>query len=331
MQAARAPGTVALYNSKWKVYVEWCVARGVSPYCASVAQIANFLDHKRSAGSLAYDTIKGYLAAISAFVPRVDNSTVYSHPRLVSFLKGVKNLRGVRNERSASWDLPLVLNALCSHPFEPLETVDLKWLSAKIALLLALVSLGRVSELCALSTEGIHFNPDNSKVMVYPNPSFRPKHVTTRYRRVPLVLTAFHLSPSSEEERRLHFLCPVRALRIYLDRTAPFRQTTQVLVCHGGTAGKKGAALSAQRLSHWICEGIARAYVEAGHEIPKFKAHSTRGVAASTALYGGVSMESIMSTAMWSSPHTFISHYLTDQSALTVANAVLGTARRADA
>ena len=330
MQAARAPGTVALYNSKWKIYAEWCAAKDLDPFSASVAQIANFLDHRRSGGGLAYDTVKGYLAAISAFVPRVDDSTVFSHPRLVSYLRGVRNLQGVRNERSASWDLPLVLNALCSHPFEPLESVDLKWLSVKVALLLALVSLGRVSELCALSTEGILFNPDGSKVIVYPNPSFKPKHITARYQRVPLVLTAFHLSPSSEEERRLHLLCPVRALRLYLDRTAPIRRSTQVLICHGGTGGKQGTALSSQRLSHWICEGIARAYMEAGREVPKFKAHSTRGLAASAALYAGVSMDSVMSTAMWSSPHTFISHYLTDQSALTVAGAVLGTARRTD-
>ena len=68
--------------------------------------------------------------------------------------------------------------------------------------------------------------------------------------------------------------------------------------------------------------------MEAGREVPKFKAHSTRGLAASAVLYAGVSLDSVMSTAMWFSPHMFISHYLTDQSALTVASAVIGTARR---
>ena len=145
------------------------------------------------------------------------------------------------------------------------------------------------------------------------------------------MMTAFHPSPASDEEGRLHLLCPVRALKIYLERTAPFRQSDQILVCYGGVAGKQGTSLSSQRLSHWICEGIAQAYREAGLDVPRFKAHSTRSVASSTALYRGVPVDAIMSTANWSSEHCFISHYLIDQSALTVTNAVLGSAVRADA
>lgn len=49
------------------------------------------------------------------------------------------------------WDLPLVLEALRSNPYEPLEQSSLKMLSLKTTLLLALTSAKRVSELCALS------------------------------------------------------------------------------------------------------------------------------------------------------------------------------------
>ena len=49
------------------------------------------------------------------------------------------------------WDLPLVLEALVTEPFEPLELSSLKALSLKTALLLALTSARGVSELAALS------------------------------------------------------------------------------------------------------------------------------------------------------------------------------------
>jgi len=50
---------------------------------------------------------------------------------------------------SPQWDLPLVLEALVTEPFEPLELSSLKALSLKTALLLALTSARGVSELAA--------------------------------------------------------------------------------------------------------------------------------------------------------------------------------------
>ncbi|XP_044229420.1 ovarian cancer G-protein coupled receptor 1-like [Thunnus albacares] len=49
------------------------------------------------------------------------------------------------------WNVPVVHEALVSDPYEPLEHSSLKALSFKTALLLALTSAMRVSELCALS------------------------------------------------------------------------------------------------------------------------------------------------------------------------------------
>lgn len=54
-----------------------------------------------------------------------------AHPLTMRFLKGVCN---------PSFDLPLVQEALCDSPFEPVESVDMKFLSLKTALLLALTS-----------------------------------------------------------------------------------------------------------------------------------------------------------------------------------------------
>lgn len=48
-----------------------------------------------------------------------------------------------------AWDLTLVLKALSDAPFEPLESVSLKLLSPKTALLVALASVKHVGDLTA--------------------------------------------------------------------------------------------------------------------------------------------------------------------------------------
>ena len=50
-----------------------------------------------------------------------------------------------------SWDLPTVLKAISQAPFELLEQVDMKMVSLKVALVIALTSAERVREMHALS------------------------------------------------------------------------------------------------------------------------------------------------------------------------------------
>lgn len=132
------------------------------------------------------------------------------------------------------------------------------------------------------------------------------------------------LPPPHEERReeRLHRLCPVRALACYVQRTAMIRSSPQLFVCHGANA--LGRPLSKQRLSHWLCEGIETAYEAAGRTMPHgVRAHSTRGVAASTALLRGIGVEDICAAASWSSPSPFIRFYLLDMSSNSLARSVL--------
>lgn len=57
--------------------------------------------------------------------------------------------RPVSKSMALIWNLTLVLDALCEPLFEPLESVDLKVLSYKTALLMALVSAKHVGVLHA--------------------------------------------------------------------------------------------------------------------------------------------------------------------------------------
>lgn len=324
---ARAASTSRLYAAKWGVFVQWCTDRQFDPLCCEVSQVLEFLqfllDSQRAAS-----TIKVYAAAISACHEGFASGPVFSHPLIARFLRGARRLRPVTRAVAPQWELQLVLEALCGPPFEPIESVSLRSLSLKVALLLALTSAKRVSDLCALSVSPacLSISGDRGRAILRPNPAYTPKVVTSSFRSRVITLPAFYPPPhQSPEEERLHRLCPVRALICYVDRTRGFRSSDQLLVCYGQAA--LGKPLSAQRLSHWLCEGISLAYESVGKVAPEgLRAHSTRGVATSAALLRGVGVQDICLAASWSSPSSFVRAYLQDVAAGSLSQSVLGLA-----
>ncbi len=103
----------------------------------------------------------------------------------------------------------------------------------------------------------------------------------------------------------------LRCLRIYIDRSASFRQSDQLFVCYGGCA--RGRAVSKQRLSHWIVDAITAAYTSQGLECPlHIRGHSTRAIASSWAWSRGMSIRDICVAASWSSQNTFARFYKLD-------------------
>ncbi|XP_072235172.1 uncharacterized protein [Leuresthes tenuis] len=324
IQCARASSTRSLYSCKWRVFEEWCDARRIVSFQCSVRDILCFLQDLLEKGK-AFSTIKVYLAAISACHMGLGDKPVGQHPLVCRFMNGVRRKLPVSRPMVPLWDLAVVLDALSQHPFEPLEGVGLKFLSLKTALLLALTTAKRVSDLQALSTRSpcLQFSPGLSKVCLRPNPAFIPKVVESAYRCPTVELKAFPPPPfGSAEESRLNALCPVRALRVYVDRTASFRGTDQLFV--SWATPHKGKPLSRQRLSRWIVEAIVLAYRCRGLQPPAgLKAHSTRSMATSWALFKGIRVEDICAAASWSSRHTFVRFYRLNVSGPSLAHAVL--------
>ncbi len=137
--------------------------------------------------------------------------------------------------------------------------------------------------------------PGSSQVTLRPRPGYIPKVLSTSFRSQVVTLHSFHPPPfASSEDERLHLLCPVRALKLYVDRSKVWRKSPQLLICFG--AGRRGLATSKQKISSPL----------------SLRAHSTRGVASSQALFRGVSLEDICVAAGWSSPHTFVRFYNLD-------------------
>lgn len=99
----------------------------------------------------AFSTWKVNLPAILACHMGFDDHIVGQQPLVCRFMKGVqRKLPSVRS-LAPSWDLPTVLEAISQAPFEPLEQVDMKMVSLKMAWVIALTSAERVREMHTLS------------------------------------------------------------------------------------------------------------------------------------------------------------------------------------
>ena len=108
-------------------------------------------------------------------------------------------------------------------------------------------------------------------------------------------------------------LCPVRALRYYLDRTKDLRGSRSLLFI----SFKKGhtSDIRPATLSSWLKQTILLCYKQADQQaldLVQVKAHDIRAIAASKAFYGGVSVDQIMQACHWKAHNTFTNFYLKD-------------------
>ena len=322
---ARAPSTQALYANRWKLFSQWCGVNREVPESCSVPVILRFLQSLMEK-KLSASTLKVYVAAISAKHSKVDNQTVGSHTLVTRFLRGVRRRNPPQAVKHPSWDLTLVLEALRHPPYEPLGQSELKWASAKLAFLLAMASAKRVGELHALSvsTACMRWNSDGTGVALWPNPSFLSKTWASGHSNQVLQLAAYDPSGPQGNAVSAELVCPVRALRHYIQATEEFRRSDSLFVCYGGH--RKGHALSKQRLSKWVVMVIEEAYKSRGLPLPHgIRCHSTRSVSTSWAALRGVPLSEICAAAMWTAPCTFARFYNVNVAATSgVAAAVLG-------
>ncbi len=221
---------------------------------------------------LSPSTLKVYVAAIAAHHDAVDSKSLGKHDLVIRFLRGARRLNPPRPYLVPSWDLPSVLSALRGAPFEPLQSVKLKFLSLKKVLLAALATVKRVGDLQAFSVDDscLEIGPGNSR---YPE---TPAWICAQSSHHALQGSGGELASAAPGGGRPSHCSalPARALRIYVDRMQSFRTSDQLFVCFGGQ--QKGRAVSKQRLAHWIVEAIVLAYQARCLPCPLgVRAHST--------------------------------------------------------
>ncbi|KAL0177445.1 hypothetical protein M9458_026339, partial [Cirrhinus mrigala] len=227
---SRAPSTRKLYALKWRLFTSWCGRYQQDPVNCPVGTVLEFLQDRLSAG-LTHSTLKVYVAAIAAYHAPLGGLSVGKNPLVIRFLRGALRLRPPVRPRVPSWDLSVVLEALCRPPFEPIKEISDHHLTIKTVLILALSSLKRVGDLQALSVAPsfLDFAPGLAKAFLYPRAGYVPKVPSSAQR--PVVLQAFCPPPFREpDQQKLNCMRPVRALDTYICRAAMWRKSDQHFV-----------------------------------------------------------------------------------------------------
>ncbi len=313
MSRAQKASSLKVYEGKWKIFSDWCGERNRDPLETSVIDISELLVYLRDAKKLQPRTIEGYRTAIGNTLKVVKGLNIGQDVNLSNLMASFYR---EREEKSSNvpWNLALVLRKLSQEPFEPIMECELKYLTWKTVFLLALATGKRRSELHAMRHDILH-TENWQAITILPDPEFVAK--TQLSNRGGEVLNAVtvkalsqFLSAGLEDDK---FMCPVRAVRVYLQRTRDIRGDRRKLFVSYKSGFEK--EIHANTISSWLKKTILLCYggvSEEDQKITGVKAHQVRSVAASWAFHENVSMDTIMSACTWKSHNTFSSYYLKD-------------------
>ena len=195
-----------------------------------------------------------------------------------------------------------------------MSSCSLRNLTLKTAFLLLLASAKRVSELHGISYD-VLWALDGSSATLSLSPDFVaktqiPGDPSSAYK--PFVIPALASSVGHDEPDRL--LCPLRALKCYLQRTVSSRpKCSRLFVSSASTLKHK--QVTKNTISLWIRSVIKAAYSSVSQEdlsLWKITAHEVRAIATSILFRQNQSLKQVMSAASWKSNSTFVSFYLRD-------------------
>ena len=215
--------------------------------------IVDFLVHLRRGKGLSVSAVKGYRAALNSVFALKDMDLALSHPISMLIRSFSKSVRPEELHPPA-WDITLVLQSLTRAPYEPLRMLDERFLAQKMLLLLALASGKLVGELHTLSHCISHSmgwgEVSFTFVAGFVAKTQDPSSSAPRFEgfTVPAL-------PNSSTNRNGRVLCPVRAVRCYMDRTAAHRLWCEQLFVIAGCSTKEN---SKNNVSFWLRKKISR-------------------------------------------------------------------------
>ena len=278
---------------------------------------------------LKISTIIGYRSAISSKHKGWENQSVGSSQHLTKLIKGMFNSNPTVKPLLPNWDLPTVLWRLCDFPFEPLSSCELKFLTWKAVFLLALASASRVSELHAFSVKEGNLRYERNGIRLLPNFQFLSKTQRLNNPWTPVFIPRFD---SFATEANDLLLCPYRALKMYIKRTDSLRKeidSESLFITY--QKGVNKSASTKNSIARWIVSLIKYVYEESNKTLSAVRAHDTRRLSTSWALFNGASVTEIIRAAHWASDNTFTTFYMKDvptKETRFARSAILDTARK---
>ena len=170
----------------------------------------DFLIHLCQDKGLSVSAVKGYCSALKG-------RDLAASREITTLLRSFTRSVNPVELRPPAWDVCLVLQSLTGAPYEPLRTCEERFLTQKTLFLLALASAKRIGELHALSYQVSHTRDwgvvSFAFVTGFVAKTQDPSSFAPRFEgfSVPAL-------PNAQKNRNGRLLCPVRAVKVYLDR-----------------------------------------------------------------------------------------------------------------
>lgn len=252
---------------------------------ASIEKVLDFLAELVQNG-YSYSAINTARGALSAIMTPHKDKTVGNHPLVKRFLKGVFEMRPTKPRYTTTWNVGKVLVQL--KRLSPVRNLNLKQLTLKLAMLLALTTAQRLQTLQALDLKYLQKGANYKFPIVEKLKQSRPG-------TKPLCVI---LEPYPPDRR----LCVISVLKEYMLRTERIRNNeTQLLISYV----KPHKAVTRDSIARWLCTVLTMS----GIDTSIYKAHSTRAAATSSAAGKLVPMADILAAAGWSNTGTFQKFY----------------------
>ena len=290
------------YDSLFGKWHSWCCSRGSDPFSGPIKEVVNFLANLHKEG-YQYRSLNSYRSAISSVHERIDGYTVGQHPLITRLMKGVFNDRPPLPRYTCTWNVQTVLSYISSWGSN--DSLSLKQLSWKTAMLLALTRPSRSADLSQLNLSGKQYKPAGV--------AFKPSSLAKQSRQGKPITEFFF--PSFPHDPGL---CPVVTLKAYEERTVPCRVGETKLFL---ALIKPHKAVTSSTIARWL-KSLLEA---AGIDTTVFTAHSVRGASSSAAANLGITTNDILKAADWSSESVFQRFYYKPAEDPSYGRAVLST------
>ena len=300
LSRARVASTNNTYNSKWKLFTSFCDLRGVDPFGASSAVVAEFLLHVAQTRNASVNTLAGYRSAIGNVLRLTTGFDPGNCPILSQLMKSFRRTQPPPSRRIPQWDVGVVLQTLARVENRD-DMLSGFLLTAKTIFLVALASGERRHAIAALTTPPV-FTDD--LCTLHFNQEFVPKCYFVKKNQSRIKPLSFpKLRPDA-----LRQVCVCRTVESYVARVAEHRkpQQSSLFIPHNVN---KSCNLSPQAVARYITKLIAWCYNQQNLETPVARAHDVRKIAATLADLSATALEDVLEAGSWSSSNTFLKHY----------------------
>ena len=286
---SRRESTETNYKSSWGKWSSWCFSKQIDPFQCSLNYILDFLASLFKEG-YQYRSINNYRSAISAYHPLIDGVSVGKRPKICALMHGVFNKNPPQPRYSFTWDVQVVLDYIKTN-WPDSESLQMKQLTFKLVMLLALASASRACALHSLDTRFMATHQDHIKF------TYAKLHKGWRRGQPPPSVSFYNFQ---EDES----LCVASTIKVYDRRTKAWRGETgdkQLLISYV----KPHRGVTSSTISRWIKKIIGLA----GFNIEVFKGHSSRSASSISADLSGTSVADILKMGSWSNASTWQRFY----------------------